>query len=400
MSIWLLPVVLSLGGLVVFGVVLLARQMEGGSWRRSLTAYRLRLASDLSVDDVAAWLSTVNAATHAPLFSLLPAPPIALELVASKHGIEHVLLVSETMQGVMLANLRSSLPGVRVERLPDYLTNNRPRCQMAAEAVITNHARPLAHDRAAVASATILGSLQPLYGNEQVVIQWIVTGGGIPKPIASVSANSQQSNNAGWFVDSHVSADSEAVRAARAKQQTPLLRCSLRVGVVANDRKRAVSIFGKVWASFRILNAPGVGIVRRWWLPVGWVADRMQALHVPLFVWPLTLNTRELAGVIGFPVGGLHLPGVSTGAARQLPTPSSVAWSGAVLGASNYPGSENRSVALRRDDRLRHVWAIGPTGSGKSTLLANLIRHDIDSGSGLVVIDARGDLITDVLARV
>src|SRR4030081_3530759 len=137
MSLWLLPVALSLGGLVVVGIVVLARQMDGGSWCRSLTAYRLRLPSDLSVDNVAAWLSTVNAATHAPLFSVLPAPPIAFELVASKQGIEHVLLVPATTQGVTLANLRSSLPGVRIEESANYLSQ-RPRFQMAAEAVLTN----------------------------------------------------------------------------------------------------------------------------------------------------------------------------------------------------------------------------------------------------------------------
>jgi Holliday junction resolvasome RuvABC ATP-dependent DNA helicase subunit len=49
---------------------------------------------------------------------------------------------------------------------------------------------------------------------------------------------------------------------------------------------------------------------------------------------------------------------------------------------------------------LRHLWIAGPTGVGKSTLLANLISHDIHRGYGLIAIDARGDLITDVLARV
>ena len=387
------------GGLAVLGVVVAARWLDGRSWQQSLLAFRLRLPAGLSVDALTGWLSMINASTHAPLFSLLAAPPVALELVASRHGIEHVLLVSETMRDAMLSGLRAALPGVRVDELPDYLSS-RLSFQVAAEATISNQRRPLGVERAEVAASSLLASLQPLYGSEQIVVQWIVTGGGIPRPVASVSASSNDHQNQPWFVDVGVAMDSEAVRVERLKQKYPLLRASLRVGIVAADRKRAYSLYGKVWASLRILNAPGVGIVRRWWLPVGLVANRIKQLAVPVVYWPLTLNARELAGLLGFPVGKLSLPGLNLGTARQLPVSVGMPTRGAVIGVSNYPGSEHRPVALRPDDRLRHTWIVGPTGAGKSTLLANLIVQDMQAGSGLVVVDARGDLVSDVLAHV
>ena len=43
---------------------------------------------------------------------------------------------------------------------------------------------------------------------------------------------------------------------------------------------------------------------------------------------------------------------------------------------------------------------IGPTGTGKSTLLANLICQDIAAGRGVVVIEPKGDLVNEVLARI
>src|SRR5256886_16760430 len=46
-----------------------------------------------------------------------------------------------------------------------------------------------------------------------------------------------------------------------------------------------------------------------------------------------------------------------------------------------------------------HLHVLGATGSGKSTLLANLILDDADHRRGVVVIDPKGDLITDVLSR-
>jgi hypothetical protein len=43
---------------------------------------------------------------------------------------------------------------------------------------------------------------------------------------------------------------------------------------------------------------------------------------------------------------------------------------------------------------------IGPTGVGKSVLLLNLVLQDIAGGSGAVVIEPKGDLVEDLLARI
>ena len=42
---------------------------------------------------------------------------------------------------------------------------------------------------------------------------------------------------------------------------------------------------------------------------------------------------------------------------------------------------------------------MGATGSGKSTLLTNLVLGDVEAGRGVVVIDPKGDLITDLCDR-
>lgn len=393
----LLLLVVLLGGLVILGMILLARWSQACDWQRSLVAYRLRLPADLTADSVAAWLATVSAATHAPWWVLLPPPPLALEVVSSVAGIEHILLVPEKMSGAILATLRGALPGIRVEDLPEYL-KERPRFRVAAEGVVTNHQRPLGAERAEVASNALLASLHPLYGSDKICVQWIVTGSKIPSPVRSVPAHKGQSDSA-WWLDGDISADPEEVRAARQKLKSPLIRAVVRVGVAASERRRAYSLFGRVWGCLRILNAPGVGIVRRWWLPVSVISQRIQQLAVPLAGWPLTLNVAELSGLLGFPVGTASLPGLSVGSARQLPAPVSMSTDGAVLGVSNYPGSK-RLIALRPDDRLRHSWIVGPTGVGKSTLLANLIVQDMAAGRGLVLLDPKGDLVADVLDRV
>ncbi len=43
---------------------------------------------------------------------------------------------------------------------------------------------------------------------------------------------------------------------------------------------------------------------------------------------------------------------------------------------------------------------LGPNGTGKSTLLAQMILSDIEAGRGVAVIEAKGDLITDLLGLI
>lgn len=69
-------------------------------------------------------------------------------------------------------------------------------------------------------------------------MRWLITGGGIPRVVPSVSNNRQTQ----WWLDSTISADSEAVRAERTKQQAPLLRACVRVGVAAPARQRRYAL--------------------------------------------------------------------------------------------------------------------------------------------------------------
>ena len=58
-----------------------------------------------------------------------------------------------------------------------------------------------------------------------------------------------------------------------------------------------------------------------------------------------------------------------------------------------------RPVALAVADGRYHVHVMGATGTGKSTLLTNLVLNDVAAGRGVVAIDPKGDLVTDILDR-
>ncbi|WP_307817137.1 helicase HerA domain-containing protein [Micromonospora fiedleri] len=106
----------------------------------------------------------------------------------------------------------------------------------------------------------------------------------------------------------------------------------------------------------------------------------------------------ELAAMAALPLG-LAVPGLDRARAKAVPAPVQVPSGGRgvkVLGRSQIG---HHSVGLRVTDARQHVHVVGKTGVGKSTLLLNMILGDIKAGRGTVVIDPRGDLITDILDR-
>ncbi|MEV0158075.1 type IV secretion system DNA-binding domain-containing protein [Micromonospora sp. NPDC050686] len=106
----------------------------------------------------------------------------------------------------------------------------------------------------------------------------------------------------------------------------------------------------------------------------------------------------ELAAMAALPLD-VAVPGLNRARAKAVPAPVQVPAGGRgvkVLGRSQIGG---HSVGLQVADARQHVHVVGKTGVGKSTLLLNMILGDIKAGRGTVVIDPRGDLITDILDR-
>ena len=111
------------------------------------------------------------------------------------------------------------------------------------------------------------------------------------------------------------------------------------------------------------------------------------------------LSVPELAALAHLPTGE-NIPGVQRAAARAVPPPPAIALPGPAakpLGVAD--SGVHRQVALRVPDARYHLHLVGATGTGKSTLLANILLADIDAGRGIVLIDPKGDLVTDILAR-
>jgi hypothetical protein len=323
----------------------------------------------------------------------LGSPAVVIEVAAAADGITHRLSASAGSAPYVFTQLRAALPGVRVQMEE---TASAPRAPVAAaELRLSNLEFPIRTDASRELAAGLLATLQPLRSRESVVLQWILSPAPPPRRIGS-----------GWSVLAELGFGDARIEtklplsdlaAARDKASEPAVWAVARIGASAPDPARARRLVREVEGAFHAAGAPGVSLRRRW-LPERIVSRRIAHRTEPAFRWPMLLNAKELGAIVGLPVGELTLPGLALAGTRQLAPSPDLPRHGRVVGRSTFPGVK-RPLALSVADSLRHLHVIGPTGVGKSTLLLNLICGDLAAGRGVVVVDPKGDLIADVLAR-
>ncbi|MGH3708414.1 MAG: type IV secretory system conjugative DNA transfer family protein [Pseudonocardiaceae bacterium] len=391
MSIW---EKLLLGVMVYLAVAAWVRVWEEHRWRTSLTVLEVRLPVDVDAEQAGRWIGTLAGMVDSPWWWCriprwwplgITRWPVTLEVVATDRGVQRVLLVPSMMVGEVLGSLAAVMPGVRADELPTYLDGQSPRWRVAKELRLSGTRQLLDTRRAGDTARHVLAALQPLNGGEQIRIQWIITGA---RPSWRVRHDDKRRDK-----DHPPKATVLRWRTAH-----PMLTATCRICIATDTRKRARRLLGTLCAALRGMNALGAYVARRRLRPRWWITRRANIWALPLVRWPFTLTSPELGALLGL-VSSHDLAGVPGAIARTLPPSPATPAGGLILATSNHP-STKRLLCLQPEDRLRHLWIAGPTGVGKSTLLANLISHDIHRGYGVIALDARGDLITDVLARV
>jgi energy-coupling factor transporter ATP-binding protein EcfA2 len=375
------------GGLCVVALALV-KAAEQARLRSRLVAYRLRFPRNLEADAVQGALAGLSGLLLPWWRRWLATSFVSLETHASARGIEHFVIMPAAWSRSVENVLQASVPAVRFEPCDLPVMPLRTAVQYR----LNDHNRPLLVDAPGV-SGRLLTSLQPLEENELVVLQWIVAP---HSPVPSVK-NPTPRNDAS-LLPTGPSFDSEAVAAKRKKQALPLLLGCPRIGVKARTGWAALRLLRQVEAAWHETRSTGVHF-SRCSLPSKWVSRSMASRRTPFAAWPGTFNVEELAGLVGWPVEQLAVPGLLLGGCRQIPASPLLPAVGTVIAKSTYPGNE-RPLAMDVDARLRHLHILGPTGTGKSTLIVQMVMADLHEGRGLVLLDPKGDLVEAVLERV
>jgi len=322
------------------------------------------------------------------------ATPVILEAVGVRGGVVHRLAVPEAPASMLLQQVRAALPTVGFVRLDDRPSVTVDR---AVEICLNTRTRPLNVKETESVCRALLTALSGVGAGESVVLQWQLIAAAMPRHVGS---HETASGSGSWsselsraFLGASQPLDADARGSLRAKRALPGWRVAGRIGTHAEHPARQRQLIHQVATALRSADAPGVHFALRSTAP-----KNLVELRRPWRV-PMLLNVAELAAVSGWPVGDTSsLPIVRQSSRAVAPSPA-ISTAGRRLGMATFPGRE-RPVALGVRDALRHLHVVGPTGVGKSTLLLNLICQDMAAGRAVVVVEPKGDLIAEVLARV
>lgn len=343
--------------------------------------YRLHFPPDLSVEHVTSALLVLAGSSSAGRHTMA-----RLALVSRGGTLQHRVQPA-TANSTSLRQLRASVPGLVLEQVDELAPPS-----YSWRLWLSSHRRPLASDRPEVVSRAILTALaQPLAKEESVRLDWLL--GPVLRP-QSVGNRVGTIHGESWTrallrapFQPPSELDADARRSLRTKQAMPGWQVFGLISVRAASRSRAQQLAAPVLAALRVADGPSAHFGIR--------PSSPRRLRQAPWRFPLRLSVPELVGLLGWPVGeaGHGLP-VDQRASRLLP--AAQAATGRVLGRSLISGDP---VRLSLSDSFQHSYVLGPTGTGKSTWLVNQVLQDIASGYSVIALDAKGQLVNQILSR-
>ena len=286
----------------------------------------------------------------------------------------------------LVSVVRELVPGCRVSR--------RFSRRVVDQAVVVS-AQPvgagLATERLTAVVRAVLAALAVTAEGEELVVQLQLGRRFSPQVLGRVEPQ-------GWLellgLVPTPSLSGERGRRMRAQVGRHRAAVCLRLGVRAASPLRQRTLLQGLLGALRLLEGPGVRLRARTEHPA-----KLDGVRRP---WRagLELGAGEIVAMAGWPIGELPLPLLGSGHPRQIAPPPEVGSGSSqrVVGASAVPG-EAGLVRLPISDAVYHTHLLGPTGVGKSTVLLSLALADAAEGRGLLLLDPKGDLATDFVAR-
>jgi len=317
-------------------------------------------------------------------------PQVVLEAVADAGEVSYRLATLRPALPSIRAMLAHTLPGTT---LTDP-TAERPPVQLAMKLKASTRHRALRSDNPEATVRSVLGALAQTGKGERLVLQLLLGPRRVP---LAIPTHSPSSIVAPWYQvawrGNGGQVDSEKRTALRNKVSDHGFACTLRIGVTADSIGRRRALVLGLLAAIRTSEAAGVTLRLK---PEQ--ESRLNTAGRPLW-WPLRLNVNELLALTAWPLGSDDLPGLPAAHPQPLPPAPGTTGAQRVIARATAPGVDAH-LALSAQAALQHLHVIGPTGVGKSVLLGRLIEQDIEAGRAVVVIEPKGDLVDDVLARI
>jgi energy-coupling factor transporter ATP-binding protein EcfA2 len=345
----------------------------------------------LTLEQVTALMRPLASRPKLGVLGLMPV--VVFELWLRRDAAQWLIGVNEQIAVSVAPQLMAQMPGLHLSPAEDP---QRPAQQVGCSLRIYSLAYPVRLDTAPAVTSGLLHIANSLSAGESAVVQWVVGPSFVrrehPEPFdLSVVLG---------FSDPR-QPDATERTAWRHKIAEPLFGVRGRVGVSTRTTPKNTVTLRLMVSALHLANGPHARF--RAGMPSARVAEKIATVIGPIRTWSSMVNAAELATVVGWPLDGVAVPashGVRLSRApATLTRDLSARSTERAVGASMHPADHQRLVAVPLATSTSHLHIIGPTGSGKSSLLAHLALADAAAGRPLLVMEPKGDLITDILER-
>lgn len=372
-------VTLAAVGASAVGTVGVFAVMSGAKSTRVAQVWRF--PPDLAAAQIEALLGVVAGLSSGSL--------VTFAVHAEPHGLAFTATATRSTLRLLEGALRGIAPGIRLE---SAAAPSPPAADTVIRRVVRwSGSHPLLRTEAPdLASAALLGVMLDLYRGERVSVRVHLRPAGRVRPPMAERAGQQQDVLARWLGQQRLARDVE--RLVRAKYAAPLLRMVIEVEITAAASGRARVHLRRIVAMLRSrTGARGRLTVRR---------RRGDGSRVPRPT--VVVNAAEVAGLLGMPIAGVVVPGLEYSRAPRLMPSVRIPGNGAGrrFASSTWPGMADRQLVQPVRGSLSHSLIVGPTGTGKSALLTGLMLQDVAAGRGALLLDMKGDTVTDLLQRI
>ena len=316
--------------------------------------------------------------------------PIVLELQSRKGKLRYLLGCHPLQASSLVSLVRNLVPEARITT-PKSIA--RPELQLAGHVGASHHSLALNIDRVTAITRALLAGMTAARRDDETLVLQVMLGARFAPSLTPTTLPDPHSNWIDIIRGTSRTASAEVRSSIRTKAALHGFKANIRIGAHAESAGAARGLILSVLSGLRVAEAAGVHLTFTSESPKALIAASRP------WGWPLRLNAEELMPLTGWPIGDGNLPGVPGLHPKVLPPPENLRASRRPFAISTAPG-EAVAVGLSATDSLQHTLLIGPTGSGKSNAMLALILDAIEAGRGVLVIDPKRDLSTDILARI
>jgi hypothetical protein len=346
----------------------------------------------ITLDDVTA---VTRVLVGRPRFGVLGLQPlVTFELWLSRDRARWLVGMDERIADSLPGELAAQCPGLVVAPLDDP---GRPTPITGRELRFRSLSYPVRLDVAEGITAGLLRQRAKLRKSESIVIQWVV---GPSQYLTEYPVQQTPLDFLGFTTPPKP--DAGDMQAWRRKLTEPIYGVRGRVGAAAADLKRAASLTRPIFSALSLANEAHARVQTS--PQSSRIAAQIPGVMGRARTWSAMLNAAELAVLLGWCIGKNEQPGnagvfAPPPEALQDDPPKSANRGGRRLGVSPHPSTRGIRLTVPWNSYSAHTHLIGPSGAGKSTLLARWALDEAKAGRSVVVIEPKGDLVTDILSR-